>query len=190
MSGRSPPLYCTLILVTMRSHQSYHNITTVVIHSYEYSTTLPIIVPSRHTGIGAWVNSKLYTSILYNLILMQGYCTNTEYTGSLGCNPVMGGKQMSKRLGRIKGCKIFKEKSERYITCSGNGWVSLKGISGGIYVDVILVHIKIRLDLLGIQTFSRWDQRLGRQYSNLNRHVSTQEKQNQRQYSTSSSMVL
>ena len=51
------------------------------------------------------------------------------------------------------------------------------------YVDVILVHIKTRLVLLGIQTF-RWDQRLqlqnffmalGRQYSNLNRHVSTQE---------------
>ena len=35
---------------------------------------------------------------------------------------------MSKRLGGIKGCKIFKEKSERYIT-SRNGWVSLKGIS-------------------------------------------------------------
>ena len=64
-----------------------------------------------------------------------------------------------------------------------------KGFSGGIYVDVILVHIKTRLDLLGIQTF-RWDQRLGRQYSNLNRHVSTQEKQSQRQHSTSSSMVL
>ena len=30
MSGRSPPLYCTLILITMRSHQSYPNITTVV----------------------------------------------------------------------------------------------------------------------------------------------------------------
>ena len=40
---------------------------------------------------------------------------------------------------------------------------------------MILVHIKTRLDLLGIQTF-RWDQRLGRQCSNLNRHVSTQEK--------------
>ena len=91
---------------------------------------------------------------------------------------------MSKRLGGIKGCKVFKEKPERYIT-SRNGWVSLKGFSGGIYVDVILVHIKTRLDLLGIQTF-RWDQRLqlqnffmalGRQYSNLNCHVSTQEKQ-------------
>ena len=44
-----------------------------------------------------------------------------------------------------------------------------------IYVDVILVHIKTRLDLLGIQTF-RWDQRLGRQYSNLNCHVSTAQK--------------
>ena len=39
MSGRSPPLYCTLILITMHSHQSYPNITTVI-HSYEYSTTV------------------------------------------------------------------------------------------------------------------------------------------------------
>ena len=45
--------------------------------------------------------------------------------------PVMGGKKEKKRrkklLGGIKGCKVFKEKSERYIT-SRNGWVSLKGI--------------------------------------------------------------
>ena len=33
-----------------------------------------------------------------------------------------------------------------------------------VYVDVILAHIKTRLDLLGIQPF-RWDQRLGPQYS-------------------------
>ena len=38
MSGRSPPLYCTLILITMHSHQSYPNITTV--QSHEYSTTV------------------------------------------------------------------------------------------------------------------------------------------------------
>ena len=98
---------------------------------------------------------------------------------------------MSKRVrwDQRVGSKVakFLKKSERYIT-SRNGWVSLKGFFRCIYVDVILVHIKTRLDL-GIQTF-RWDQRLGRQYSNLNRHVSTQEKQRQRQYSTSSSMVL
>ena len=29
---------------------------------------LSIIVPSRHTGIGAWVKSKMYISILYNII--------------------------------------------------------------------------------------------------------------------------
>ena len=52
---------------------------------------MSIIVPSRHRGIGAWVNSELYTSILYNLIVMQGYCTNTEYTGSLGYNSVSDG---------------------------------------------------------------------------------------------------
>ena len=53
MSGRSPPLYCTLILITMHSHQSYSNITTVI-HSYEYSPTVD--------------NSKMYTSILYNFL--------------------------------------------------------------------------------------------------------------------------
>ena len=141
MSGRSPPLYCTLILITMRSHQSDHNITTVVIHtsSYEYSTTVNnSAIETSYRNIGAWVNSNFYTSILYNLIVMQGYCTTTEYTGSLGYNSVSDGclkknqnrctrlwgkKQMSKRLGGIKGCKVFKEKSERYIT-SRNGWVS------------------------------------------------------------------
>ena len=30
MSGRNPPLYCTLILITMHSHQSYPNLTTVI----------------------------------------------------------------------------------------------------------------------------------------------------------------
>ena len=29
---------------------------------------MSVIVPSSHTGIGAWVNSKMYTSILYNII--------------------------------------------------------------------------------------------------------------------------
>ena len=53
MSGRSPPLYCTLILITMRSHQSYHNITTVK-HSYEYSTTVDnsTIETYRNRGLG------------------------------------------------------------------------------------------------------------------------------------------
>ena len=41
--------------------------------------------------------------------------------------PGYGKKQTKKRLGGIKGCKVFKEKSEGYIT-SRNGWVSLKGI--------------------------------------------------------------
>ena len=29
---------------------------------------LSIIVPSRHTGIGAWDNSEMYIGILYNII--------------------------------------------------------------------------------------------------------------------------
>ena len=33
---------------------------------------MSVIVPSSHTGIGAWVNSKLYTSILYNIINCHG----------------------------------------------------------------------------------------------------------------------
>ena len=70
MSGRSPPLYCTLIvnhyaqppIITQHNHMinTYGVVTSIVLRS--------IIVPLRHTGIGAWVNSKMYTiySILYN----------------------------------------------------------------------------------------------------------------------------
>ena len=67
MSGRSPPLYCTfIILITMHSHQSYHNITTVI-HSYEYSTTVDnsTIETYRNRGLGEIVKC---TSILYNII--------------------------------------------------------------------------------------------------------------------------
>ena len=51
---------------------------------------MSIIVPSRHTGIGAWVNSNLYTSILYNFINFHARVLykHTEYTGSLGYNSV------------------------------------------------------------------------------------------------------
>ena len=115
----------------MHSHQSYPSITTVI-HGYEYYSTTTtnslfarlgtdyeirnqwffaileaIIVPSRHTGTGAWVNSKMYISILNNIINCHarvfyerkekkkneprpslGGKTNTEYTGSLGYNSV------------------------------------------------------------------------------------------------------
>ena len=76
---------------------------------------MSIIVPSNHTRIGAWVNSKMYqsigekstinSSILYNIMNcpMQGYRTNTEDTGSLGYNSVW---RITSRI----------------------GWVSLKGI--------------------------------------------------------------
>ena len=81
-----------------------------------------IIVPSSHTGIGAWVNSKMYTnSILYNIINWHAWVSRKHRIhGKLGLQlslkknqstprpsghpPVMGGK-MSKRLGGIKGCK-------------------------------------------------------------------------------------
>ena len=78
----------------------------------------------------------------------------------------------------------FLKKNQNVTLHLGTDGCHETGFSGGIYVDVILVQIKTRLYLLGIQTF-RWDQRLqlqnffmalGRQYnSNLNRHVSTQE---------------
>ena len=48
---------------------------------------MSIIVPSNHTRIGAWVESKMsgrnplvYCTI--PLIVMQGYHTNTQDTGS------------------------------------------------------------------------------------------------------------
>ena len=71
---------------------------------------MSIIVPSNHTRIGAWLNSKMsgrnplvYCTII-PLIAIQGYHTNTEEdTGSWGYNSVC------------------------YIT-SRIGWVSMKGI--------------------------------------------------------------
>ena len=79
------------------------------------------IVPSNHTIIRAWVNSKMsgrnplvYCTI--PLIAMQGYHTNTGDTGSLGHNSVC------------------------YITFR-IGWVSLKGITG--IEDVILENCTI-----------------------------------------------
>ena len=73
MSGRSPPLYCTLILITMHSHQSYPNITTVI-HSYEYSTTVD------NSTIGTYMERGLVYYII-SLIVMQGFLRkNTEGT--------------------------------------------------------------------------------------------------------------
>ena len=52
---------------------------------------MSIIVPSSHTRIGAWVNSKMQgrNPLVYytiSLIAMQGYRTNTTYTGGLSYN--------------------------------------------------------------------------------------------------------
>ena len=54
---------------------------------------MSIIVPSKHTRTGAWVNSKMSrrNPLVYRtipLIAMQGHHTNTEDTGSLGYNSV------------------------------------------------------------------------------------------------------
>ena len=70
---------------------------------------MSIIVPSNHTRIGAWVNSKmsgrnpLVSCTIPPLIAMQGYRTKTEDAGSLDYNSIC------------------------YIT-SRIGWVSMKGI--------------------------------------------------------------
>ena len=69
---------------------------------------MSMIVPSSHTRIGAWGNSKMQgrNPLVYctiSLTVMQEYRTNTEYTGSLGYHSVC------------------------YIT-SKIGWVSLQGI--------------------------------------------------------------
>ena len=69
---------------------------------------MSIIVPSNHTRIEAWVNSKMQgrNPLVYctiSLIAVQGYRTKTKYSGSSGYNSVC------------------------YIT-SKIGWVSLKGI--------------------------------------------------------------
>ena len=120
------------------------------------------IVPSSHTGTGAWVNSKMYTSILYNIINYDAsvYRTNTEYTGSLGTQFVitlhlgsggchwwsLGQQYIMSGVNLRKGkcvcvlC-VFKETSERICTF----WASPSQGGGG--------HIK---------TF-RWDHRLQRQ---------------------------
>ena len=71
MSGRSPPLYCTLILITMHSHQSYSSITTVI-HSYEYSPTVDnsTIETYRNRGLGK--KCTLVYCCIISLIVMQG----------------------------------------------------------------------------------------------------------------------
>ena len=63
----------TAILYTYINHHAQPPIIPQRNHSNTYLVVtsivlMSIIVPSRHTGIGAWVNSNLYTNILYNFI--------------------------------------------------------------------------------------------------------------------------
>ena len=67
---------------------------------------LSIIVPSRHTGIGAWVNSKMYIiSILYNMI----HCHARVFYEKKQQNPdrpsehppVVGGKNKHRIHGKL-----------------------------------------------------------------------------------------
>ena len=96
MSGRSPPLYCTLILITMHSHQSYPNITTVI-HSYEYSTTVDnsTIETYRNRGVKVKCTSLVYCII--SLIVMQGYFKKKTQNAPRPSEhpPVVGGKKQT-----------------------------------------------------------------------------------------------
>ena len=65
------------------------------------------------------------------------------------CTRLWGKNKTKKRLGGIKGCKVFKEKSERYIT-SRNGWVSLKGIFRWYICSVVILHLGTEVPLKGI----------------------------------------
>ena len=38
---------------------------------------MSVIVPSSHTGVGAWVNSKMYNSILYKIISCHARVSHT-----------------------------------------------------------------------------------------------------------------
>ena len=103
---------------------------------------MSIIVPSSHTGIEAWLNSKTYTTIVYctrALVAMQGYRTNTEYTGSLGYNLVF---YITSRIGWVSLTGIF-----RYNRCRRNPGILRK------------ITPRLVIYLLGIKTFRR-DQRL------------------------------
>ena len=78
---------------------------------------MPIIVPSNHTRIGAWVNSYmsgrnplLIVSCTISLIAMQGYRTNTKDTGSLGYNSVC---YTTSRIGWVSLKEIYRYKCRR-----------------------------------------------------------------------------
>ena len=55
---------------------------------------MSIIVPSRHTGIGAWVNSQLYISILYDIINCHARVFSEH-------PPVVGGKNNHRIHGKL-----------------------------------------------------------------------------------------
>ena len=69
MSGRSPPLYCTLILITIHSHQSYPNLTTVI-HSYEYSP-IDFSTMKTYTKIHVLEGPDMSGSICGNLFVFK-----------------------------------------------------------------------------------------------------------------------
>ena len=83
---------------------------------------MPMIVPSSHTRIGAWINSKMsgrnplvYCTI--PLTAMQGYHTKTEDTGNLGYNSICS---ITSRIGWVSFIYlfIFVRKNPRSFDCT------------------------------------------------------------------------
>ena len=88
MSGRCLPLYqvlCTLILITMHSHQSYPNITTAVIHSYEYVVVVVFTLTDRastiHVCVCVFSSHPFWTSS--SLDVPAGVTQEEGHTGFL-----------------------------------------------------------------------------------------------------------
>ena len=89
MSGRSPPLYCTLILITMHSHQSYPNLTTVI-HSYEYSSTIDFFLlffwcPCMAIDLSVQYNNELLPDIMYVVVVVV-FFTLTDRASTIPSN--------------------------------------------------------------------------------------------------------
>ena len=81
--------------------QQYNNVgekPTVILYTYIdrhaepsniNNTTSRILVSSKHTNVGAWVNSKLSgrdLSLLYNYIQMHGHNTKTNKKDTISLN--------------------------------------------------------------------------------------------------------
>ena len=68
--------------VILHTYINHHAEPPIITRKHKKIVIMSIIVPSNHTRIGAWVNSKMSRRNPLPLIAMQGYHTNTQDTGS------------------------------------------------------------------------------------------------------------